>query len=160
MRTIEVRRTVDAPAARVFDLLADPTTYPRFPGVRAARLARPGAGVPHGVGAIREIDLGPVRFTEEITGYDRPVRLDYVVIGSRPRSVHRGGTIVLHEDAGRTDVAWTSTFRIPLPVVGPVVTAIAARRLARAFDDAIRIAGEIAAVDGSATDGDLRGLSD
>lgn len=60
-----------APAAAVFDGLADHEGWTRFPRISGATLLRPGTPVPNGVGACW-IESGPVLFEEEITAFERP----------------------------------------------------------------------------------------
>lgn len=144
MHTITVRRSVAAPPEVMFDLLADPTTYLRFPGVRVGELLRAGEAEPHGVGALRRIQIGSFRFDEEIVGAERGVFLEYRVIASRPRLEHERGRIELTPAPTGCAVRWTSTYRVPVPVVGRVIEHLGGRRMARAFDDAIRVSGEIA----------------
>lgn len=45
-----------------------------------------------------------------------------------------------------SEVVWTSTYRVPIPILGRLPERVGGRRMARAFDDAIRIAGELARV--------------
>lgn len=132
MRTIQVRRTLRAPADRVFNVLADHAGYAKFEGVRSARVVRPGASEPNGVGAIREIRIGSARF-EEITVFERPTRLEYRIVRSRPPIAHDLGRIVLTPVDGGVNVEWTSIFRVALPLIGGLATAIAARRMTKGF---------------------------
>lgn len=138
MRTILVRRVLRAPIARVFDVIADHAGYVAFPGVRRASLLQRGTTDPNGVGAVREIDTGAAWFREEVTAFERPTRMEYVITASRPPLRHRGGVITLREVIGGTEVEWTSTFAVDLPVVGPLATALAARAMSRAFDAMLR----------------------
>jgi hypothetical protein len=140
MRTVVVQRELHSPAHLVFDQIADPAAYLGFPGVTRARLLQPGPDHPHGVGAVREIAMGRVRFIEEIVAYDRPSMLGYQVIRSTPPSEHEHGSVTFKVRDGRTIATWRTTFRIRMPLMGRLATRIAARRLARAFDDALRIA--------------------
>lgn len=133
MRTIQVRRTLRAPADRVFDVLADHAGYAKFDGVRSAALVRPGASEPNGVGALREIRIGSARFEEEITVFERPTRMEYRIVRSRPPIAHELGRIVLTPVDGGVDVEWTSIFRVALPLIGGLATAIAARRMTKGF---------------------------
>jgi hypothetical protein len=134
METVFVRRVLRAPLDRVFDVLSDHAGYVSFPGVRRASvLTRAPGDEPNGVGAVREIDAGLTVFREEITAFQRPTRMEYVIVASRPPMRHRGGTLVLREADGGTLVEWTSTFAVDLPVVGALATKLAARMMSRAF---------------------------
>lgn len=136
METVLVRRRLRAPVDRVFDVLSDHAGYVAFSGVRRAALLRQGDGdEPNGVGAVREIDAGLAWFREEITAFQRPHRMDYVIVASRPPLRHRGGTVVLRPDGDGTLVEWTSTFAVELPLGAALATRLAARVMSRAFHD-------------------------
>ena len=131
MRTIQVRRTLAAPIDRVFDVISDHAGYVNFQGVRASTVTKPGTTEPNGLGAQREVDLGVAWVREEITRFERPTRMDYRIIKSKPRMEHELGSVELVAVAGGTDVTWTTRFRVRIPVIGGLVTAIAARRMKR-----------------------------
>lgn len=133
MKTIIVRRTLKAPIDRVFDILADHANYHLMPGVAKATLVRKGRPGRNGVGAIREIEAGPAWFQEEITAYQRPVRLDYLITASRPPIQHQGASIRLEKTAAGTEVTWRSSFRVKLPLIGGLLSLLMARKLEKAF---------------------------
>jgi hypothetical protein len=118
MRTVHVTRSIPAAAGPVFDLLADHANYDGFRGIRGSRLAREGEPSPNGVGALRRILIGPLRFDEEITAYERPSELDYLIVRVNAPLEHDGGRIRLREAGGWTKVEWTSVFRVPGPLSG------------------------------------------
>ena len=140
MRTILVRRVLRAPIARVFDVLSDHAGYAGFPGVRSAALVQRGRDEPNGVGAVREIDSGLAWFREEVTAFERPARMEYVITASRPPVRHRGGIIRLRTVPEGTEVEWTSTFAVALPLVGGLATALAQRAMTRAFHQVLSAA--------------------
>lgn len=144
MRTIEVRRTIHAQPERVFDVLADHEGYARFPGVRAAVLLRQGKPDRNGVGALRKIDLGAAWFEEEITAFERPARIEYRIVRSRPPLVHEGGRITFAKVSSGVEVVWTSTLRVALPLIGGLATAFAARRMSRDFAKVLALVEELA----------------
>lgn len=118
MYTLSVARTFPAPIADVFDAYTDHAAMAEIPGVRSARVVRPGDRDPNGLGAIREIDLGLVWLREEIVGFDRPNRMEYHILKSRPPADHHFGRVDFAEAAEGTVVTWTTVFSLPLPVVG------------------------------------------
>jgi hypothetical protein len=144
MHTIHVQRQTKADAARLFALLADPTSYREFPGVRSAELLQSGATERHGVGALRRIVVGTFRFDEKITHHEPGRRLDYQIVDSSPRIDHQGGTIRFTPTAEGTGVEWISTFRVPVPVLGHLIARFGGRRMRKAFDDAIRVCEQLA----------------
>lgn len=121
MRSIHVTRIIPAPAEEVFDLLADHAHYARFRGITDAELLNEGEPPPNGVGAIRLVVSGPIRFEEEITGYDRPTKLDYLIVRINSPLEHEGGHISLAPDGSATRVDWRSEFRVPVRVIGPAM---------------------------------------
>ena len=144
MHTITVRRTVPASAEEMYDLLVDPTSYVRFPGVTVGELIRPGADDRLGVGAVRRIHISGLRYDEEIVVAEPGHRFCYRVIASRPALEHEMGTVSFEPTADGCSVTWTTTYRVPVPILGPVLARLGGRRMRRAFDDSIRISGELA----------------
>ena len=133
MRTVTVRRKIAAPPERVFDLIADHAAYKRFRGIRGSELLSEGDPPPNGVGAMRRVLIGPFRFEEEIEVYDRPSRMDYRIVRMNAPFDHKGGSIRLTEDDGETRAEWTSTFRVPVRVIGGLEERIWALVVARGF---------------------------
>lgn len=133
MQTVHVERTIKAPIEKVFDLISDHANYKDFPGVKDSELIKKGKPHKNGVGAVREIDTGAVWFQEEITAYERPVRLDYQIVKARPAIEHRGGSVRLEATPEGTKVSWTTTLRIKIPLVGGLVTRVAAPQLGKAI---------------------------
>jgi uncharacterized protein YndB with AHSA1/START domain len=132
MRTVHVTRSIPAPAEYVFDLLADHADYDRFRGIRSSELIR--AGDPaNGVGALRKVLIGPLRFEEEITAYERPSRLEYLIVRINAPLEHDGGRIHLAEKGGWTRVDWTSVFAVPTPLLGGIQERVWATALTRGF---------------------------
>jgi uncharacterized protein YndB with AHSA1/START domain len=118
MLTVHVTRTIPAPAEAVFDLLADHAHYDRFRGINGSELVREGEPPPNGVGAMRRVKVRPLSFDEEITAYERPSRLDYLIVKLNVPFEHHGGSITLTPEGGATRVDWRSSFTVPTPVVG------------------------------------------
>ena len=58
---------------------------------------------------------------------------------TRPRSV-----------AGGTEVIWTSTFRIAIPLIGGLLTRLAARNMAKTFSEGLAAVDELARAKASA----------
>ena len=133
MRSIHVTRIIPAPAEEVFDLLADHAHYARFRGITEAELLNEGEPPPNGVGAIRLVVSGPIRFEEEITGYDRPTKLDYLIVRINSPLEHEGGHISLAPDGSATRVDWRSEFRVPVRVIGPAMELAWSIILSRGF---------------------------
>ena len=118
MRTVHVTRTIPAPAEAVFDRLADHANYERFRPIHRSELLREGDPAPNGVGALRRIKVRPLTFEEEITAYERPSRLDYLIVKLNVPFEHHGGSIRLAPEGDATAVDWQSSFSVPTPVIG------------------------------------------
>jgi uncharacterized protein YndB with AHSA1/START domain len=120
MRTIRITKTIHAPINEVFDAFTDHAALAQVPGIRSARVTTPGISEPNGVGAVREIDTGVIWLREKITTFDRPHRMEYRIIASRPSADHRLGRVDFAETQQGTEITWTSMFTLPFPVVGKV----------------------------------------
>ena len=144
MSTIDLDKTLAAAIDDVFELLSDHAGYTRFRGFSTAELVREGTEERNGVGALRRLVVRPLRFEEEITAFDRPTRMDYVIRKVNIPLRHDGGTIALSPAASGTRVQWRSTFTVPIPVVGGALGAILAVSIRRGFvrllDDVDRLA--------------------
>jgi uncharacterized protein YndB with AHSA1/START domain len=146
MSSIRVERTLDAPIDGVFEVLADHANYDRFGGIRRAELLRPGTEDRNGVGALRRVTIGPLTFDEEITAYEPPHRLDYLIVKLNLPYEHKGGSVRLEPDGdGRTHAVWTSEYEIPAPLVGGLAERAFALFFGRGFGATLEKAGEVAA---------------
>jgi uncharacterized protein YndB with AHSA1/START domain len=116
MPTIEVKRTIPAPIAEVFDWLSTATNYTKSPGVLRAKLVEAGDDGAFGNGAVREVLTGIAWFREVISGHEPPHAFDYLILKSRPPLLHRSGQMRFKETAGGTEVTWTSVFEVPSPI--------------------------------------------
>ena len=144
-RSINIDRHLRAEPAELFDVLSDHARYDRFDGVRRAEVVRTGTPDPNGVGAVRHVFIGPLRFEEEITAYEPGRRFDYVIRKVRGLPFrHEGGSVRLEPDGAGTRATWTSSFEIPIPLVGGLVDRIFATRLERGFNDMLERSAEIA----------------
>jgi uncharacterized protein YndB with AHSA1/START domain len=133
MRSIHVTRTIPGPPEPIFDRLADHANYDRFRGINGSELLREGDPPPNGVGALRRIKVRPLVFEEEITAYERPTRLDYLIVKLNVPFEHHGGSIRLTSEGEATHVDWRSTYTIPTPVIGGLEEVVSLRLLSRGF---------------------------
>jgi ribosome-associated toxin RatA of RatAB toxin-antitoxin module len=133
MQEIHVTRTIPAPAEAVFDLLADHANYDRFRPIHASELVREGDPPPNGLGAVRRIKVRPLVFEEEITAYERPSQLDYLIVKLNVPFEHHGGSIRLTAEGSGTQVDWRSSYTIPTPVIGRPEELVFRPVLARGF---------------------------
>ena len=143
MRSVHVTRTIPAAAEAVFDLLADHANYDRFRPIHGSELLREGKPPPNGLGALRRIKVRPLTFEEEITAYERPTRLDYLIVKLNVPFEHHGGSIRLTSEGDATAVDWRSSYTVPTPLIGPpeelVWLPILSRGFRRVLEDVDRI---------------------
>jgi uncharacterized protein YndB with AHSA1/START domain len=134
MKTIHVTRTIPGPPEPIFDRLADHANYDRFRGIHHSELVREGDPPPNGFGALRRIKVRPLVFEEEITAYERPTRLDYLIVKLNVPFKHDGGSITLTPDGDATRVDWRSSYEVPTPVVGRLEELVFQPLLVRGFN--------------------------
>lgn len=120
MYTLTVTKTIKAPVEEVFEVYTDHEALSQVPGVRTCRLTRPDNTEKNGLGAVRELDCGLIRLREEITGFDRPHRMEYRIRNSRPRAEHEHGQVDFVETPQGTKITWTTVFGIRPPGIGKV----------------------------------------
>jgi uncharacterized protein YndB with AHSA1/START domain len=143
-RSIRVERRLDAPPEAIFEIVTDHARYDRFDGVRRSELVEPGDPDPNGLGAVRWIWLGPLRFEEEVTAFEPPRRLDYLIRDIRALPFrHEGGSIRLTPDDAGTHAVWTSSFEVPVPLVGSAIDRIFSARLERGFAHVLERSAEL-----------------
>jgi uncharacterized protein YndB with AHSA1/START domain len=133
VKTVRVERSIPASPEAIFELISGHANYSRFRGIHGSELLREGRPPPNGLGAMRRVVVRPVRFEEEITAFDPPSRMDYVIKKINVPLEHEVGSIRLSPEDGATRVEWTSTFRVPTPLVGGVQERIWALALGRGF---------------------------
>jgi uncharacterized protein YndB with AHSA1/START domain len=151
-RSIRVERRLDAPPDAVFEIIADHARYDRFDGVRRSQLVEQGNPPPNGLGAVRWIWLGPLRFEEEITAFELPRRLDYLIRDVKGLPFrHEGGSIQLTPDGAGTHAVWTSSFEVPVPLVGGAIDRIFSLRLERGFGRVLEQSAELSTETSPAT---------
>lgn len=133
MQTINVTRIIKAPPEQVFDILSDHANYKSFAGVKDSYLLAEGKPHKNGVGAVRHIVTPGIWFDEAITAYDRPRRFDYKIVKTNIPLEHEGGSVRCEAVPEGTRVTWTSVMRVKLPLVGGLLSKVAAGKLGQAF---------------------------
>ena len=122
MFDIYAERVIDEDINFIFDLFTNVDGYSSFRGVKSAKLLEPGESEKYGLGALRCIHLGAMKFEERIICFERPYRLDYLIEKSSPLPFkHELGSIRLQEDKGKTRVTWISKGTIDIPMLGALV---------------------------------------
>jgi uncharacterized protein YndB with AHSA1/START domain len=146
MQTITIKQTIPAPIEQVFDIITDHANYKQLPGISDSRLVKLGSPGKNGTGAVRWIKAGMATFTEEITRYERPTRMDYQITKSFPPVRHKCGSMRLEKTPDGTLVTWTTTVELRLPLIGRLLTPLLAAQLSKGFTEllqgvALRLAG-------------------
>jgi carbon monoxide dehydrogenase subunit G len=146
MAEINLERELDAPIEHVFDILSDHAAYAEnFRGISSSSLSREGETERNGLGAMRKIASGPLRFSEEITAFERPTRMDYLIREVNIPFEHHGGSIRLEEVAGRTRVRWVSRFTFRGGLAGRPLGALGAAVFTKSFSDVLKQTEALAA---------------
>lgn len=122
MQCVSTRQFVAQPVDEVFDWIADSANWATITGMFYSRVRPAGGPEPLGVGSIREFASMGSKVSEIITEFDRPNYLGYQALSSIPKIRHEGGSIAFREAPGGTEVVWTSTFELTVPVVGGPLT--------------------------------------
>ena len=139
MAEINLERELDAPIEHVFDVLTDHASYAdHFRGITSSTLSREGETEPNGLGALRTIAMGPIRFSEEITAFERPARMDYLIREVNMPLEHHGGSIRFEAAGGRTKVRWASSFTAHAGPFGRPMGALGAAVFKQGFADMLK----------------------
>lgn len=115
MHTLTATRTIPAPIDVVFEAFTDHEKLSQLPMVRSCKVTAPGATERNGLGAVRELDCGPIRLREQITAFERPHRMEYRIVDGRPPADHEFGTVDFAEAPAATKVTWTTRFGLRAP---------------------------------------------
>ena len=129
-----------APIEDVFDVISDHEGYARFRIIQRSELVREGTEERNGLRALRRVHSWPLHFEEEITAFERPTRMDYLIRDVNAPMRHEGGSMVLTETqpGGGTHIDWKSTFDFTTPGVGGVITLLAIPVVKFGFGQALR----------------------
>lgn len=139
MYEIRVTESIQAARERVFDALADYEHFFHGPGFEYCRVTVEGEEDRNGLGAVREISVNGLIFTEEIVRFERPSRLDYIVrtlvrASGKPVPLrHQGGQMQLTESADGTEIEWVSRFEVTVSLLGRLIERFVGPRTARGF---------------------------
>ncbi|HVQ84902.1 MAG TPA: SRPBCC family protein [Mycobacterium sp.] len=131
MVEIDVERTIDAPAERVFDWLADPVNLAAAPLARKAGWAKDSPT--SGAGGVREVVGVGTWFREDITAYDRPRSYSYLIVRSFPPFNHEGGTLTFTASGDGTRVHWHSNYTHPARAGGKLLERVTYRLLRSSY---------------------------
>jgi hypothetical protein len=117
MQRIDVRVPSAAQPAALYALLRDGATWPVWSPIGSFELARPAAGEPEGVGAIRVFRTGRVASTERIAELVPNRRFGYELVSGLSIRDYRAN-VDLETRGDITTIHWHSTFRPKVPGTG------------------------------------------
>jgi uncharacterized protein YndB with AHSA1/START domain len=110
--------TSRADPGKVFALLKDPVTWPRWSMFTSGELQRPGSGERLGVGAIRVFRTPTTCATEEVVEFVPDRRLSYVLLSGMPFRDYRADVDLAPLPDGGTSIRWQSSFDAKYPGTG------------------------------------------
>ena len=115
----EVRARSSAPPERVFELLADATSWPRWAGPLVAHGSweREGSPAPGGVGAVRKVGRWPAFGREQVVVSEPPLHHAYTTLSGNPVRNYRADVSLAPYRDG-TSITWAATFEPRIPGTG------------------------------------------
>lgn len=116
MSVLEVRREIDAPAAVVWGLVSDSSTWPRWTTIEEFSLVQPGD--PSGLGEVRHFRTGSRLMVEEIVEKVPPHRLSYTVLRGLAVRGYRADIDMVALTSTRTGLTWHTEFTAKVPGLG------------------------------------------
>jgi hypothetical protein len=137
MARIDVVHDFSADPATVFARVSDHARFIAGRGL-ACRVVVAGKPGENGLGAVREVTSGALRFRETVTAFDAPAGYSYRIESLhygrlRLPFEHRGGRIELTPVPGGTRANWTSDFTLRVPVLGEWIAGLMARKVRAGF---------------------------
>lgn len=119
-RDIDITERSPARPERVFALLADGATWPRWSPIESFELERPGDPPPEGVGAIRVFRRGRTTGRDEIRALVPNRRLAYASLSGLPVRDYRA-EVQLDDDGEGTVIHWHASFAPAVPGTGLIL---------------------------------------
>ncbi len=110
MIQLSTQITISAPIEKVWTAMTRHEGMVDWPDFHQVEIFQKGAPHPDGLGCVRRVKAKGLEVTEEITKYDAPHEMNYLVSKINHPIIHQGGVIKLEESGGDTSVTWTSAF--------------------------------------------------
>jgi hypothetical protein len=112
MGRIEVAASAKSRAApaKLFALLKDGSTWPKWAMFDKFELERPGRDEPYGIGAIRVFSTKVSRAREEVVELIPDRRLSYILLSGFPLVGYRADIDLAPTPEGGTSISWRASF--------------------------------------------------
>ncbi len=136
MYEMQITEYFDAPIGKVFDAITDHENF--FGGAPLfCEVAVAGEKDRNGIGAVRKITVLGFVFSEEVTEFERPSRVAYIVrnvvspTGWGHQAKSERGSMTFTKSGNRTKVVWKTQLAMPfpLPFVGPSIEKLTSESL-------------------------------
>ncbi|TCJ23919.1 SRPBCC family protein [Nocardioides jejuensis] len=136
--TVTARRQLTATPAALFATLVDPVRMAAVKGITKVTVLKEGTDGPQSVGTQRRVGLpGGAYLVEEFADLDAPTRFDYKLLAASTPLDHRFGRIEFVRRGAVTEATWTSTYVVPVPLVGAALTQASRPLIKAAFHTAL-----------------------
>jgi len=123
-QNIKLQQFFAAPRVVVFRHFADHDNFGRLWWPARCKVLRRGeTEEPGGIGSVREMRIGTIRFQETITAFDPPQRIEYRVTSGGPFKNHVG-QMEFSEVPGGTQLDYQIEFDSRWPLVGNFVAGV------------------------------------
>jgi len=130
VQTIHIVQTFQAPLEEVFSTLSDHETFGRLCGINMKRV-KDGAPNPNGLGAVRQINIGPLpSFDETITDFTDNALIEYKITRGSPIKNHVG-RLVFSEQGGATVLNYTIELESKIPFTTGVIKSVLENGIAK-----------------------------
>ena len=113
MRTFSSTAVSAAPPERVWELLADVTSWPGWSRFEHTAVEARGKALPEGVGAIRRLHADGIVSREQVVALERAARIALVGLDGLPVRRYRSEVALTRLRTGGTRIEWTTRFGVP-----------------------------------------------
>ena len=129
--TVHLSARIAAKPATVYDFFCDHESFGRIWPSKMTRIKdSPDPGLPNGVGSVRLVQIGPIRFEETHIVCDRPKQIQYKVTRGGPIKNHLGRINFIDEN-GDTRIDYRIEFDARIPGTGGLIARSLERDWAR-----------------------------
>ncbi len=137
MKTVDVRIKIDAPPEKVWEILTDYEGWTFFKEISKAELLKRGKSEKAGVGAVRKLRLNGLPFVEEITAFEPPKYMEYVLEKSAIPGQRETARNELSMSGNGTELRWSGQLELEIPVIGRMLEPVLQRMTRKTFQSFI-----------------------